>query len=82
MLAYFIKKKKWILKSFICNQMEVATLIFFNSFFCCCFLAAGELGPSCSCGKKKRENERKEMVTKNREIRCSPAQGGLGLFLG
>ena len=61
--------------------MEVATLIFLNSFFGG-FLAAGELGPSCSCCKKKRENERKEMVTKNREIRCSPAQGGLGLFLG
>ena len=82
MLAYFLQKKKWILKSFICNQMEVATLISFNSFFFFGFLAAGELGPLVLAVKKRRENERKEMVTKNREVRCSPAQGGLGLFLG
>ena len=59
--------------------MEVATLIFLNSFFGG-FLAAGELGPSCSCCKKKRENERKEMVTKNREIRCSPLKEGWDSF--
>ena len=59
MLAYFIKKKKtkWILKSFICNQMEVATLIFLNSF---CFLAAGELGPLVLAVKKREKmNARK-----------------------
>ena len=60
MLAYFLKKKtKWILKSFICNQMEVATLIFLILFFFG-FLAAGELGPSCSCCKKREKmNARK-----------------------
>ena len=39
--------------------MEVATLIFFNSFFFC-FLAAGELGPLVLAVKKREKmNARK-----------------------
>ena len=40
--------------------MEVATLIFLNSFFFFCFLAAGELGPLVLAVKKREKmNARK-----------------------
>ena len=61
----------------------MAFLIFFFNYSFFGLLAAGELGPSWACCRKRRGKMNARKINGNKKkTRPSPAKGGFGLLLG